>query len=133
VSKENVEISRRSVAAFNAGDLDGALAAAREDVEWHVYLSPEGEVARGIDGIKRMWDERRDTFEAFEWHVDEFIDAGEAVIAVGELRGLAPGDEQTALTAPIVQVYWIDEDSRLWRVKPFRSLDEARAAVARGE
>src|SRR3954467_8857817 len=100
-------MSRESIDAFNRGDLDDALEHAHPDVEWHVYLSPDGEVARGIDGVKRMWRDRQDVFGEFKWDVSEMFEASGWVIAVGELRGLAPGGGSVEVAVSLTQMYRI--------------------------
>jgi ketosteroid isomerase-like protein len=128
MSRENVELIRQNIEAFNRGDLDRALDNSHPEVEWHAYMSPEGQVARGPEEVRKMWEELRSVFGGFQWQAKEFIDAGDAVITVGELRGLHPGAAGVEVAAPIAQVYWI-EDGRLKTVRSYRSVEDARRAA----
>jgi ketosteroid isomerase-like protein len=128
MSRQYVEIVRRSIEAFNRGDWDAVLREGHPAIEWHVYLSPEGQVARGRAEVLGMWEDRRSVFGGFHWHVDDLVDAGHAVIAVGELRGVAPGGTDREIAAPIAQVYWF-EDGLVRVVRSYSSKDEAMAAV----
>src|SRR4051794_5992809 len=127
---EALDITRASIEAFNRGDLDGAIASAHPDVVWYVYLSPDGEVAHGIDAVKEMWRERQEVFGNFQWDVEEFIEVEPWVLAVGQLRGLAPGAGSPEVAAPMVQMYRIVDD-QLHEVCFTRTKDEA-LALARG-
>lgn len=130
MSERNVEIARASVAAFNRGDFEPALATMHPDVEWHVFLSVEGEVVHGPDAVRQMWIRTHEMFQGFTVDVDEFVDAGDVVLAVGRFQGVAPGGVQISDT--ITQIYWI-EDELLRKVKAFRTVEEARTAVERGD
>jgi ketosteroid isomerase-like protein len=60
MSEENVEIVTRTIDAWNRGDLDGVLAGAHPDLEWHPVLPAgiegSGGVYRGLDGpVKRVF------------------------------------------------------------------------------
>src|SRR4051812_2034857 len=119
-----LEMSRDSIDAFNRGDLDAALEHAHPEVQWHVYLSPEGEVARGRDAVKRMWLDRREIFGDFQWDVAQMFEADGWVIAVGELRGLAPGAGSLEVAASLAQMYRIT-DGQLHEVRAYRTKEEA--------
>jgi ketosteroid isomerase-like protein len=90
MSKENVEAVQRTVAAWNADDLDAFLAELDADVEWHPAIEPglEGKATtyRGHDGARQIW--RGDRDEAWERNTtrpQEFRDLGESVLALGHL------------------------------------------------
>jgi ketosteroid isomerase-like protein len=83
MSKQYVEIVRRSIEAFNRGDFDAVLREGHPAIEWHVYLSPEGEVARGRAEVLQMWEEVRSVFGGFRWEVEELIGAGRSSPSAG--------------------------------------------------
>jgi ketosteroid isomerase-like protein len=90
VSQENVEIVRSAYAAWNRGDLDSVLAHLDADVEWEenpdVYPGLD-RVYRGHAGFRKR---QRDAFDVWEWFTvedQEFIDAGEHVVAALHLKG----------------------------------------------
>ena len=90
MSQENVETVQRTVAAWNADDLDAFLAELAADVEWHPAIQPglEGKATtyRGHDGAREIW--RQDRGEAWERLTNrpqEFRDLGETVLALGHM------------------------------------------------
>ena len=49
----NIELLRRAYAAFNARNIDGALATMRPGVEWPNGM--EGGIVHGHDGVRAYW------------------------------------------------------------------------------
>src|SRR4051794_33857542 len=102
MSRENVEIVRRSYAAFNRGDWDAALEAARPEIEWRLHgdLGIDAPpLVPGREGVRAQW---ADFFEVWEDHrmdhvirggsiasVDVYADRGQALEAAG-----APGNSE---------------------------------------
>jgi ketosteroid isomerase-like protein len=81
MSRENVEIVRAGIEAFNRGDWDAALkdAAPRCELDMSRAAGP----FRGIyelDQIRGIWDELAGAWESFRVEPHEFIEAGEDVI-----------------------------------------------------
>ena len=81
--QENVETVRACLDAWNRGDWDAALVAAAPDVvldasgiagEWRG-------VHRGRDQVKRQWDSFVEPWKSVRSEVEEYIDAGEHVVA----------------------------------------------------
>jgi ketosteroid isomerase-like protein len=66
VSRENVDVVRRVVAAVNAHDLEGYLACCREDVELQLPLVAG--VYEGPEGIRRWFADIEDA--APDFHID---------------------------------------------------------------
>jgi ketosteroid isomerase-like protein len=66
VSRENVEVVRRAIAALNAHDLEAYLACCSEDVELH--LPVVAGVYEGPEGIKRWFADIEDAGPDF--HID---------------------------------------------------------------
>jgi len=52
-SDHNTALLKRAYAAFNARDIDGALATMRPDVEWPNGM--EGGTVHGHDGVRAYW------------------------------------------------------------------------------
>jgi ketosteroid isomerase-like protein len=81
MSEHNVELHRRAIEAFEAGDLDALLARADPSIEYHPVLAAIGGVSvyRGHDGI-RSW------FADFdEWGSDVHVEP-RAYFALGAGR-----------------------------------------------
>ena len=93
----NVEVVRRSNAAFNRGDRERAFADYRPDVEWRdLQHAPDVvETVRGIAAIQMIWDQWIAAFDQFTAELEECVEAGEFVVAVvrwrarGEVSGLS--------------------------------------------
>lgn len=55
-SPAEIELLRRTYAAFNARDIDAAVGTMTPDVEWPMAF--KGGVARGHDGVRAYWTEQ---------------------------------------------------------------------------
>jgi ketosteroid isomerase-like protein len=129
VSRENVEIVRRAVDAFDRGDIDEALADCAPDVEWHTSgLFADERVYRGRAGIKRLWTEFQTDLEQLSFSISEIRAIGEdrvlvAVMAAG--RG-------TQSKAPFDEVFWYVatvQDGLVARVEAYADGGRALDAV----
>jgi ketosteroid isomerase-like protein len=93
VSQENVETLRRSNASFNRRDRDGVYADFHPDVEWrdlqHAVDSPER--LCGISSVRALWDQWEDAFDEFTAEIEQYIDAGDCVLAVTHWRAKGKG------------------------------------------
>jgi ketosteroid isomerase-like protein len=86
MSRENVEVVRRAFEAYARGDVEAMLEEVDQEVQWKQVEEP-GPVY-GRDGVRealRRWDETWDNLQA---EVEEYIDAGECVVALIRFRGL---------------------------------------------
>jgi ketosteroid isomerase-like protein len=89
MSQENVEVIRLLAERINAGTVEDELELIHPDLE---LFPPEDEpearsgVYRGREGWREysaFWDE---SFDHYNVEVDEYIDAGEYVVVVGQVR-----------------------------------------------
>ncbi len=106
--RENVEIVRRSVAAFNRGDLDGALEEWAPDAIWDWTNSRgfDAGVFRGHDEIRAFWGRFLESFDAVRLEVDDLIEVEDGVLIhenVGYLRG-RNGIETQARSAWLITI-----------------------------
>jgi ketosteroid isomerase-like protein len=90
MSPENVETARRAFEAWNADDLDAALALLDPEVEWHPSIEPAlegGETTyRGLDGMRKAWDDYRGgAWERLTVRIQEIRDLGESVLVLGHI------------------------------------------------
>jgi ketosteroid isomerase-like protein len=133
VSKENVEIVRRSFEAFARGDLDAAFADLHPDIEWcTAHDEPDQQTYRGIDGMRRFaatieepWEDRF----AEKVTADAFIDRGDLVVVPwhGLLHGRGSGIEIEISETYVARL----RDGKIVRVDEFRTREEALEAVDR--
>jgi ketosteroid isomerase-like protein len=88
VSHQNVETLRRSNAAFNRRDRDGAFADFHADVEWRDLQHPADfpECIHGRSAVLATWDSWEEVFDEFTAEIEEYIDACDRVLAVAHWR-----------------------------------------------
>ena len=123
MSKENVALVRGIYDAFAAGDVPAVVGAMRPDIVWNEaenfpladrnpYVGPDAIVEGVFARLAADWD-------GFALTIDELLDAGEAVVALGRYRGThrATGRE---VDAQLVHV-WRVEDGK---AKGFQQLTD---------
>jgi ketosteroid isomerase-like protein len=95
MSKENVELVRRAVDAFNARDLDVSLALMDDDVEVipRAVSMEGGSHYQGHDGVRRWWKDLLGVFPDFTIEVVEVRDLGDLTLATMRLRGHGAGSD----------------------------------------
>jgi hypothetical protein len=83
-STSSAELLKKAYAAFNARDLDGALATMKSDVEWPNGM--EGGTVHGHDGVRAYWTRQ---WGMIDPHVDpvsfEEDDSGSLVVSVHQV------------------------------------------------
>ena len=84
MSRENVEVVRRSFDAYRRGDLDAALADADSQIVWN---PAEEAPMRGVDAVRDYLARWEREWEELETTPEEFIDAGDRVVAIVHFRG----------------------------------------------
>jgi uncharacterized protein len=132
MSQENVEIVRRGYDLFAAGDLEGLLALIAPDAETPDAggLGLTGTatgVRRGPEGFLRAIEEVTEAFDDYRVQPEEFIDAGDAVIASVRIsgRGKTSGVEQEARLVHL----WFIRDGQAIRGEVYRTIEEALEAA----
>jgi ketosteroid isomerase-like protein len=83
MSEENVEIVRKLNAALNRGDVEGQLSYLAEDAEIRDLRSAPDQplTVTGMDAIRGVWAEWNSAFDELRADVDEWLEAGDAVVA----------------------------------------------------
>ena len=84
MSQENVEIVRRSFEAYRHGDLEVALADAHPEIVWN---PAEEAPMRGLDAVRTYLGRWERDWEELETTPEEFIDAGDQIVAIVHFRG----------------------------------------------
>jgi uncharacterized protein len=85
VSEENVEIVRGVIDHYNArGDLPWDMIDA--EVEWNVGPPLLAGTYTGHDGVRAFFSQIAEAFDRFQLDVDRYVDAGDAVVALGRTR-----------------------------------------------
>jgi ketosteroid isomerase-like protein len=132
ISKQNVEIVRNARQAYERGDIEAFLALCDPAVVWDQthYVSGEFDaVYNGREAIARFLGEWREFFESYYSQAEEYIDAGEAVLARVRQGGRGKHSGATVQSAP----YWVISRVRgalVVRIEFYR--DEGEALKAAG-
>lgn len=100
----NVEIVRGLYAAYNDQDLETAMAAMADDIEW---IEPEGFVFSGTQHgttavLKNVFEPSMQAFDSFVVEPERFIDGGDTVVALGMFR--ATTHEGELIESPFAHV-----------------------------
>jgi ketosteroid isomerase-like protein len=106
MSQENVEIVRRSIDAYNRGDLDAVRGLNHPDIEvdWSASRGLAAQVYRGWDEVKAFY---RDFLEVFDIMIEpeRFIESGELVVVPNTSRNRGrDGIETVARSALVFEV-----------------------------
>jgi len=132
MSRENVEVVRGMLERYSADDIEGFLEHWAPDAEWTaVAFAPiEGKARtyRGHAGFRQFHADSHETFAGQRIEITELCDAGDRVLALGELRarGAASGAGFAA------RMGWLFElrDGKVVRGRDY--LDQREALEAAG-
>jgi ketosteroid isomerase-like protein len=133
MSRENVELIRRAIEAWNRADIDGWLDQATPDFVW-IAAGPaavERSVYRGRDDVREAMAAGWETWEEFRFEEGEIRGLGDSVVWLGRVhaRGRASEvelDQEFAIHAVV-------RDGKLARTEGFLSHDEALEAAGLSE
>jgi ketosteroid isomerase-like protein len=131
MSQENVEIVRRGYDAYVRGDLDSALAAFDPEIEIYDHDIPDSGEYRGLDGLLRWQADWDASWASWRWQPEEFIDAGDRVVAV--LQVYAKGRGSGADVERLDGAVWTLQDGKCVRLDYYGSKAQALAAVGLAE
>jgi ketosteroid isomerase-like protein len=128
MSRENVDITKRAIVAFNARDIDGFVALTTLDFEWSPSMSAiENEMFIGGDGIRKYFDALSEAWEHFHVIPDRFLEQADCVLVLGELEGRGKGSGIT-VNASLGMAF--DLRARMIsRIRGYLDHDEALKAV----
>jgi uncharacterized protein len=128
MSRENVEVVRRSLAAWNRGDLEGALRDfdPRVEVDWSESLGPQRGVYSGIEKSRQFLEEWLALFDEVEIRPEEFIDTGDHVLVPN--CGYALGRDGVRVEARSTQVFTL-RGGKIVRLRLYQEKQAALDAV----
>ena len=128
MSQEDVQRLQRGADAFNERDLDTFFDCFQADVvHWNRADEPDAGVYRGMDEFKAYVARWLDMFEDLRIEVREWIDLGDHIIEVAEVRGRG-----SATGAPVQGHYvflWTMRAARIAEGREYATKEEALAAV----
>ena len=132
MSGENVEMVRRSVAAYGSGDFETAMAVYDPEVVFDPSFSrPEGGVYHGPQGVLegvQAWVER---WTDYRFEVEEIIDAGDRVLMIIREFGRDAGSGIEVSE----HVFWVQRirDGKIVRADLFTDRSQALEAAGLSE
>ena len=133
MSQGNVERLRSAFEAYNREGPEAIIALLDPDVEWIADRSDMGRMTyRGLDGVRKSFEELYDGFDRLGFDVEELIDVDNHVVALGRMtaRGRSTGVEANL---PLAIVFTAGRDGKLIRYESFRDRHEALSAVGLSE
>src|SRR5215212_5211325 len=125
MSQQNIEIVRGAWAAFMRHDNAAALGFYDPEVELHGHV--DGGVYRGLDGVRDFFGEWLAAWDEFSTDVEEWIDAGDDVIAVVYER--ARGRRSDVPVEQRQWHVWTVRNGKLLRLRIYATRSEALEAV----
>jgi ketosteroid isomerase-like protein len=125
MSQENVEVLRRGYVHFIAtGEIR-----ADPDLVWDVSRLgwPDQQIYSGVEGANQFNAEWADAWDGWELEVEDYLDAGERVVAIINQRG-----RSKATGVPVEMRFaqvWTFREGRAIIMQMYASVDEALEAV----
>jgi ketosteroid isomerase-like protein len=128
MSQVNVEIVRRSMAAWNGRDLTTWTASFRAaaEIDWSRSRAPFKGVYRGRDGIETFWGVFWSTFDDVQIEAHGFTEVGSEVVVPNTVH--MRGREGIEVIARTALVFWV-ENGQITRLRLFQEQAEALEAV----
>jgi ketosteroid isomerase-like protein len=129
MSQQRVDQLLRAYEALNSGDLDAATAGLPPEFEFiPPPMLPEGDVYRGPEGLRQIWQTWSATFPDFRVEIEETIDAGEKVIVMAAVSGTG-SDSGLEVSTPSFAWVWSFEGDRPIRMEAMPNRATAVEAV----
>jgi ketosteroid isomerase-like protein len=127
MSHENVELVRGFYEAFGRGDLESALAVFDPRIVAFDHDIPDPGEYQGLGGLSRWQADWETSWESWRWDPEEFIEAGDRVVAV--LRVYARGRGSGVDVERVDGAVWTLQDSKCIRLDYYGNKAEALEAV----
>ena len=129
MSRENVEVAKRVIDAFNRGDMDEVFALLDPNVRWTTADDePDSQTYVGHEGVRQLIASLLDIWEqGFTVKAHEFIDLGDIVVMPFTAPVQARGSG-VALNAEETHVFTMHR-GKIVRVREYRTRDDALKAV----
>jgi ketosteroid isomerase-like protein len=135
MSEENVEATRRFIAAYNRRDVEAMLADLDPEIEWRSgFLIGLGGEAASFLGYEGFREALRDLFQALgETHIEnaEIRDLGDRTVTIGRfhVRGRESGAESESPWGAVADF----KDGRAIRIRSYLSVEEVLEAAGLSE
>lgn len=94
MSQQDVDTIRGGYEAFARQDIPGVMEAFADDIEWDTPDSiPAGGVFHGKEEVGRFFQSLGDHYDELRVEPEEFLEAGDHVVALGHHRGKVTGGD----------------------------------------
>jgi ketosteroid isomerase-like protein len=105
----NVDTAKQAYEAFSNGDVEAATSNWADDIVWQGGGPdlPGGGEHSGKDEALQTLQQAVGSWDEFTLHMDEFVDGGDTVVALGHTH-VKKGDKETQL--PVVHILRFDGD-----------------------
>jgi ketosteroid isomerase-like protein len=124
MSRENVDLFRRTIEAYNARDIDAFIALCDPDAEFHSSFAGVGAVYRGHEGLRKWHRDLEETWGGeIRFEPEAFFDVGDYTLTLGVLRGRGQSSRVEVETADVLVARW--RDGLIVYFKSYASKEEA--------
>ena len=127
MSRANVEIVQRCVAARDRGDYADAWALFDPDVIVDLSVRPDGRVYHGGPDALRAMEEWVDRWDDYSYVAEDVLDAGDEVVVL--FRESGRGKDSGVTTELVGATVWTLREGRVIRMKTYTNRTEALEAV----
>jgi hypothetical protein len=94
-------------------------------MEWVVLdWFPDPGPFRGREGVRRLWDMWKETFDDFHAELEEYAEASDALVLIVHMAGRGK-DSGVAVDTPAFPMVWTARDGTFVRVEMFESRETA--------
>ena len=128
MSHENVELVRRSIAAYNSRDFETLQELNHPDIEvdWSASVGPEPGIYRGHEQVADFYKSFLNMFDRVQLVPDRFIESGDSVVVpnAAQLRG-RDGIRTVARSTLVFEL----RGGRIARIRLYQETAEALEAV----
>jgi ketosteroid isomerase-like protein len=102
VGREQIEIVKRALDAWNRGDVEAMVAEAAADGEYAIAeQNPNARLLRGRDEIADYLRDWLDTIHGLHYEPEEMREAGDAVLVLGRMSGRVGSEDGPEITAEL--------------------------------
>ena len=128
MSERNVEVVRRGFEALNGGvEAFIEFVDPEFETETSPELTPEPDVYRGYDGVRRYFASFEETMEEIRFEPGEFIEVGDRVLV--PVRLSAKGKETGITVEQRLTTVWVLRDGKAVRIESYATEEQARRAA----
>jgi len=130
MSQENVEIVRRTYQAWNRRDFDEAAELLAPDIEWRMPSNlPDAETWRSSEEVMHGLDVFLESWDRLHVEVQEYLDAGDRVVALLRYSGRAAITGIELEGAAVDAAVWTLRGGKVVKVEMYGDTSEALEAA----